>query len=383
MFQSVGAFNHTLTNIGLDLTGRNYAAATIPVKILFLVPYPLDEAPSQRFRFELFFQLLQDRQFQFTSRSFLESRSWKKLYDGHLLIRAWQFLFNLARRCRHVISAREYDIVFIHRELAPVGPPVFEWFIAKILRKKIIYDFDDAIWLPDPNETNRLWQVIKWKAKVRQICRWSWKVSAGNSYLAAYAQNYCSSVHIIPTVVNTRRHTPAGIVGNEPVKIGWTGTHTTLPYLTPLIPVLAAIEKNYSIHLIIIANLPPSIPINYQFIKWSKATEVTDLQKMDIGLMPLTDDQWSQGKCGFKAIQYGAIGIPSLVSPVGVNKEVVIDRETGIHCHTPQEWYDGLVQLIESESARKTIGEAARAHIVKRYSVQAIEEVFVSLFTSP
>lgn len=272
------------------------------------------------------------------------------------------------------------DIIFIHRELTPLGPPIFEFIITKVLRKKIIYDFDDAIWLPDPNETNGLLRFIKWKSKVRRICQWSWKISAGNEYLANYARQYCDQVEVIPTVVDTNYHIPA-VREKDQLTIGWTGSHTTLQYLNPLVPTLNELCSNHNLKFAVIANKDPKLPVaGFEFIPWDQSNEVADLQKFDIGIMPLTDDIWSQGKCGFKAIQYGASGIPSLVSPVGVNTEVVKNEVTGYWCNSTDEWKSRLEQLIESAGLRKQMGEAGRAHIEANYSVNSIQEKFLSLF---
>ena len=132
-----------------------------------------------------------------------------------------------------------------------------------------------------------------------------------------------------------------------------------------------------------IANKNPELPINgFEFITWTQSSEVSDLQKFDIGIMPLTDDIWSKGKCGFKAIQYGASGIPALVSPVGVNTEVVKDELTGFLCNNTEDWKTRLEELILDESKRQKMGAAGRKHIEANYSVNAIRDKFLSLFES-
>ncbi len=338
---------------------------------------------------------------------FLTHQSWKSLYCGNQIQRLLGIVNGFMSRIGHVVGASRYDLVFIHRELSPLGPPIFEWLIAKVLRKKIIYDFDDAIWLPDPNETNKLWQILKWKSKVKWICRWSWKVSAGNEYLADFARQFCDQVEVIPTVVDTNIHRPAddrsfagapsaskslpaaklndggeGDPGINPgITIGWTGSHTTLQYLHPLLPLLKELDDRYNIHFLVIANKDPQFDLrNYRFVKWSREREVEDLQAMDIGIMPLTDDLWSRGKCGFKAIQYSAAGIPAVVSAVGVNSKVVIHGKTGFVCRREEDWRQYLMQLIESQELRTELGENGREHIRKHYSVDSTKDKFLGLF---
>lgn len=323
---------------------------------------------------------MQEKGWQVNAYSFLSMNGWKNIYQGGIIARLWSILSGFFRRIFHLLLVPANDIIFIHRELTPLGPPIFEWIVAKILRKKIIYDFDDAIWLPDPNENNALIRMIKWKSKVRKICEWSWKVSAGNEYLANYARQYCDQVEVIPTVVDTNYHRPTSEKHHK-ITIGWTGSHSTLQYLTPLVPTMDELCKKHNIKFIVIANKNPSLPITgFEFVPWNQSTEVSDLHKFDIGIMPLTDDIWSQGKCGFKAIQYGASGIPALVSPVGVNTEVVKDGLTGFLCTTIEDWKYHLQELILDESKRQKMGQAGRKHIEAHYSVHAIREKFLQLF---
>ena len=321
--------------------------------------------------------------FEWSQASFYDDRTWKELYKKKGSTRHFIGIVKLyALRALVVSKVRAYDFVFLHREMAPLGPPLLEWFLAKILRKKIIYDFDDAIWLPDPNETNRLWRFLKWKSKVKWICRWSWKVSVGNEFLASYARKYNSHVFILPTVIDKDFHVPASSSSpSELVKLGWTGSHSTLTYLDLLFPILQKVNKQLPFEMVVIANHNPQLDLeNYTFVPWKKETEIQDLQQIEIGLMPLSDDDWSKGKCGFKAIQYGALAIPALVSPVGVNTQVVIHEKTGFHCKDEGDWEEFLIDLISDQNLRHRLGKNGRKHIEQHYSSKAIESEFLSLF---
>lgn len=345
--------------------------------ILFVTNYPLNTAPGSRFRYELF---LKDLEGSYTLSPTLTHADFARLYTSSSIQKALIFIRGFFRRLASLRQVFRHEIIFVFRESYFLGPPLFEFIIAKIFRKKIIYDFDDAIWLPDPNETNPLLRFIKWKSKVRQICRWSWKVSAGNEYLADFAGQYCDSVVVIPTVVNTDYHVPAAQKKNK-ITIGWTGSHTTLQYLNPLVPTLDRLCKKHDINFAVIANKDPELPITgFKFISWNQSREVSDLQQFNVGIMPLTDDIWSQGKCGFKAIQYGASGIPSIVSPVGVNKKVVQNEVTGFWCETSEEWESRLEELILSDDLRNQMGASGRKHIEEHYSVNSIREKFLGLF---
>ncbi|MEQ8712659.1 MAG: glycosyltransferase family 4 protein [Cyclobacteriaceae bacterium] len=356
------------------------------MNILFLTPYPKGSAPSQRFRFELFFEALRAKGWSYQVKSFWDEKTWHKLYEGGSnWIKTIGLIKGFGRRKWLMLNLKGYDIIFIHREAAPIGPPVFEWFIAQVLKKKIVYDFDDAIWLPNTSDHNSMAGRLKWHSKVGAICRWSWKVSVGNEYLADYAGQYCEHVAITPTVVNTSVHISTinshlSTPNSQPV-LGWTGSHSTLKYLNSLLPMLQRLEQSLAFTFVVIADKDPLLSLkHYRFIKWSKDQEIDDLNELDIGLMPLEDDQWSKGKCGFKAIQYGAVGIPALVSPVGVNQVIVEHGVTGFHCSTDKDWETAISTLIANQELRLKMGQAGRKRIIKHYSVESEKERFLALF---
>jgi glycosyltransferase involved in cell wall biosynthesis len=315
---------------------------------------------------------------------FLDERTWKLLYrPGRVPAKVAGILRGYVRRLSLLWELRSSDYVFIHREASPLGPPVFEWFIAKVLRKKIIYDFDDAIWLPNTSVQNRWAARLKWHDKVRWICKWAYKVSCGNAYLADYARQYNPNVRVLPTVVDTEgTHYPRQKAPSTSVTIGWTGSHSTLPYLQPLIPILQQLEREFDMEFIVIANQQPEFALSgLRYVPWNKETEIEDLAQIDIGLMPLPDDQWAKGKCGFKAIQYQAIGIPAVASRVGVNADIILDGESGFLADTPEEWLGALRTLIGNKALRQEMGGKGRQHIQANYSVSATRQQFLQLFS--
>ncbi|MFY8035781.1 MAG: glycosyltransferase family 1 protein, partial [Cyclobacteriaceae bacterium] len=170
------------------------------MKILFLVPYPLKESPSQRFRFEQYFEILSCAGFSFTVQSFLSSHNWQVFYTAHNLFAKLSAIFvGLGKRLFILYKVRAYEFVFIHRETTPLGPPLFEWLIACVFRKKTIYDFDDAIWLTDKIDESKAEKLLRWRSKVELICKWSYRVSCGNVYLAEYAKRFNPNVIVNPT----------------------------------------------------------------------------------------------------------------------------------------------------------------------------------------
>ncbi len=369
---------------------QNFAkvSATLPqvtMKILFLTPYPLQVAPSQRFRFEQYFTFLQEKGFNLSHSSFLKSHNWQVFYKSGNLINKLFALFNgVFIRIIDVYRASTADFIFIHRELMPIGPPVFEWILAKVLQKKIIYDFDDAIWLTDKTDESQLEKLLRWRSKVGLICKWSHKISVGNSYLAKYAQKFTKQVFINPTTLDTSLHHPLNneLKSEKEITIGWTGSRSTLKYLKEIEPVLIEIEDKFQqISYIIIADERPNLNLKrLKYIPWKKQTEIEDLNQIDIGIMPLPSDPWTQGKCGFKALQYFALGKPAVVSPVAINKEIVIPDVNGYWASSQQEWVDALTTLVKNEKLRDEFGAKGVETIQKKFSVQANQQNFLSFF---
>lgn len=351
--------------------------------IFFIVPYPQGEAPSQRFRFEQYIPYLEENGFKVEIHPFLNETTWKNLYSsGNFGKKIFGILGSFLRRFKLLFKLRRADHIFIHREAAQVGPPIIEWIIAKILRRKYIYDFDDAIWLPNYSETNARFHRLKSYWKVNYCMKWASKITAGNEYLASYARQFNSNVHIIPTTIDTENH--HNLISNQTTEnpiIGWTGTHTTMHYLDELIPVLEDLEKNYSFTFLVISNEEPTYALkSLQFIKWSKETEIEDLSKMNIGVMPLQHDIWSEGKCGFKGLQYMALEIATILSPVGVNTSIVQDGVNGFLVGSQQEWKEKLILLLENNELRMRLAKAGKQTVEERYSVNANREKYLLLF---
>lgn len=354
-------------------------------KILILCPYPLYGVPSQRFRFEQYLSQLREKRFRVVVKPFFTERAYAAFYhSGRLIPKISAISQSYIRRYLLFLHIAQADFVFIHRETTPAGPPFFEWLLAKVLGRKIIYDFDDAIWLTDLQNESWLARTLRWRNKVGAICQWSYKVSCGNAYLADYARRFNPRVIVNPTTIDSSHHRPVEEKFStvREVTIGWTGSHSTLKYLDAVIPTLQLLEKKYSqIRILIIADKDPALPLsNVTFQQWQRETEINDLARIDIGIMPLPDDPWTRGKCGFKALQYMAMEIPALVSPVGVNREIVQDGVQGYWCSTDAEWCARLEELILDPEKRLSMGKQGRKRVIDSYSVNSNADNFLSLF---
>lgn len=352
-------------------------------RILFITPYPFGAAPSQRFRFEQYFGALQEAGYSIRQEPFWSERAWKILYRKGNFFRKFLSLGKaILKRYLLLFSAGRYDFIFIHREFSPVGLPLAVWIMARLMGKKIIFDFDDAIWIPNVSESNRLFRFLKVYSNTRRIIRLSYNVSCGNEYLRNFALQYNPRAFYNPTTIDTEHHHNRIRQLPEVFTIGWTGSHSTIQYLEEVIPVIARLEQQYPIRFHVISDRVPPWKLNcLQFIPWQKDTEVDELLKFSAGLMPLRHDPWSEGKCGFKALQYMALGIPALVSPVGVNTTIVDHGINGYYCRSEEEWEQMLRQLIENRHLLETLSAATRDKIVSAYSVHSNRANFINLFT--
>lgn len=352
------------------------------MKIAIVCPYPLHKAPSQRFRFEQYLSHWKEGQHTIDAFPFLSETSWSFFYHtGKPIQKVGALLKGFFKRLGLLFKIYQFDLIFIHREASPIGPPVFEWLVAKVFRKKIIFDFDDAIWLPNYSKQHAKFQFLKWYGKVKYIVRWAHKVSVGNQFLATYALQYNENVEVIPTTIDTSFHRFFNTHAHSTkFVIGWTGTHTTMFYLHQITPVLDELSKHHDFIFRVISNVQPDFHIpNLEYVPWKKESEIADLCQFDIGIMPLEDDDWAKGKCGFKALQYMALSIPTVASAVGVNAEIIRSGFNGFLATSRQEWLACLRSLIEDQALRHNMGEMGLATVETFYSVEANKDKYTNL----
>jgi glycosyltransferase involved in cell wall biosynthesis len=355
------------------------------MKILFLIPYPQGKFASQRFRFEQYLDLLITAGIAYEIHPFYNSRYENVYLESGKRNLAITLLFTgILGRIKILFRVRNFDFVFIHREACPLGPPLIEFIIGRVFRKKIIYDFDDAIWSTDRLHEPWLFRFLKWRSKVTSICRWAYKISCSNDYLAAYAKQYNTNVSIIPSTIDTDGHhvRSASNQDTSRITVGWTGSHSTTKYLDLIAPVMQRLEAQIpSMRFIVISDRKPVVKLrSMEFVPWNQKTEIQDLQRIDIGIMPLPDDPWTRGKGGFKILQYLALEIPAVASNVGVNKELIQEGCTGFLCTSEDEWLSALKELIQNPKLREQFGKRGREFVEQNYSVASVKSKFLRLF---
>ncbi len=357
---------------------------TTKKRIAILCPYPHDTAPGQRFRYEQYLDFLAENGYQYSIFPFLDKKTNEILYQkGKTLPKIIGVLKAFSKRLLLLFKLQSYDFVFVYREAALIGPPILEWVITKVLGKKMIVDFDDAIWIPRTVSKNPLIAWLRNHQKTAKLCTWAHKVSCGNEFLSQFARQYNQNVVYIPTTIdllrqhNRRKQHQA----KKTIVIGWTGSVTTMVYLPKMYPILQQLSQQYVLEFHIISNAAPETNLPFiKFIPWNRTNEIDALLVFDIGIMPMDDTIWEQGKCGFKALQYMAVGIPAVVSPVGVNADIVEDGVNGFWASNSEEWLQKLHLLIESVELRQQLGEAGHQTVKQKYSVRAQQKAYLELF---
>lgn len=341
--------------------------------------------PSSRFRMRQYVPDLKKAGIQvhdyyrkFSTETSVPANSKKRIRDSYLSI--FKALLhestNIVYRLRQTIASNQYDAVWLSRQLI-VGYPSFE----ALIRRPLIYDIDDAIYL---NGKLANFQFMASAKKAHAIV-------AGNAFLADVASEYCKKVHIIPTAVDISRWKPKPSNeqninrGIEDFIIGWSGTSTSFKYFLPLEKTIKRFLLDFpSAKFLIMADrfpfelkeLSPYIIFNC----WTSENEVTFIQSLDVGLMPIADDMWSKGKCAYKSLLYSACGIPVIITPVGVNKDVLHQADIGFGPNNTTEWYDALKTLFTDRLLGKKLGNNGVGLVGKNYSLSACAPKIIKIF---
>jgi len=355
-------------------------------RVLIITTHRKDRAPGQRFRFEQYLNYLNENGFE-VKLSFILDENTDEIFfsSGNPIRKGLIFIRTFIKRINEARSNQHWDIVFIFREAHMFGSIFIEklWKI-KHPKTKFVFDFDDSIWLKDVSEANKYFSWLKNPAKTAKIIGLADLVFAGNQFLAEYASKYNNNVKIIPTTIDTNEY--VRIVDKTKTKkicIGWSGSITTIKHFEYALPFLAKLKQKYDdgIYFKVIGDgnyIHESLGIHG--VPWNKECEIKELSEIDIGIMPLPNDEWAQGKCGLKGLQYMALEIPTIMSPVGVNTEIINDGLNGYLANTIDEWVEKLSLLINSSELRERIGKEARQTVMERFSVESQKSMYLNYF---
>jgi glycosyltransferase involved in cell wall biosynthesis len=346
------------------------------MRVLGLATYPV-EAAATRFRMIQFIEPLAEQGIELSVYPFLDSRLHGSLYNRSQWPRtAAGLALASVRRVRELWRARKADVVFVQREAMMIGPPVMEWLVTNLHHCPMVLDLDDATYVSYKSPTyGRLGSMLKWFSKTNDLIRWSRLVTCGNREIAAYVKSKGREAVIIPTVVDTRQFQPLAErrVTDVPI-IGWIGTHSTFPYVKSIFPVLERLARDYRFRLRLVGTGEDNVTIpgvEVENLPWKLNREIADFQSLDIGIYPIVEDNWSVGKSCFKAVQYMAVGVPFVVSPVGACQDIAETNETHFVARTEDDWYTHLSRLLSDESLRHRLGLRGRAFAVQHYSIDA------------
>jgi glycosyltransferase involved in cell wall biosynthesis len=285
------------------------------------------------------------------------------------LIRAFDAIFSSFQLVRFTVLAFFYDIIFIQKVLIP---NFILKFLAKIFKKQIVFDFDDAIY-----------DHLKFYKKRRfhqQLPLYNLLVIE-NTFTKEYVSKFTNSnIFIITGPIDCKRYYTHCSVKKGEVIVGWIGSPATQKYLTMLDGVFERLSRSYK-NLTFEFIGAQKMDFNAERLRqkqWSLDAEVGDLQNFDIGIMPLPDNEWTRGKGGYKLLQYMAVGIPCVASPVGINKELIRDGENGFLATTEKEWYEKISLLIENPELRRDMGIKGRSYVVENYSFEVAAPKLIS-----
>ena len=342
------------------------------LRVLVLASKAAGTAPAQRYRFEQWAPWLErEHGVSLDLHPFESPTLTRILYEpGHLASKAAWVAYDFARRFKAILAARSYHGVLIVREAALIGPAIYERLFAWT-GKPILFDFDDAIWMQQP-EHKSLVSLLRFQRKTKAICRLATAVTAGNPFLAAFARKYNSSVSIVPSTIDLDDYPLIPEAADKrKFIVCWTGSATTLVHFEQARTALEQVAARIPLVVKIICSKPPERPIGgaeMRFVRWSAEREAEEVGDCHVGIMPLPDNEFSRGKCGMKALQYMATGRPVVVSPVGVNTDIVREGENGYLAATDEEWVEALMTLAASAELRARLGSAGRQRVERDYS---------------
>jgi glycosyltransferase involved in cell wall biosynthesis len=354
------------------------------MKVLALASYPI-EAASTRYRVSQFIEPLAEQGISMLVRPFLDSRLHASLYSRTQWRRtSLGLLLAVLRRIKELWQARDVDVLFVQREAMILGPPMVEWLAMRLGRCPMVLDLDDATYVSYLSPTyGRMASALKWFSKTDDLIRWAKIVTCGNRAIAEYVRAKDKEAVIIPTVVDTDRFRPRELRVEEVPVIGWVGTHSTYQYLTSIFPALQRLSREHRFRLKVVGAGQEQIQlpgVEVENLDWVLEREISDFQSFDIGLYPIVEDDWSVGKSGFKSIQYMAVGVPFVATPVGASADIGQANVTHFFAQTEDEWCVALKKLLTDDELRLRMGAAGRQHVVEHYTVAKQAEALGNVF---
>lgn len=353
-------------------------------KILFLTPYPFGCAPSQRLKFEQYYQALEEQGIQVTVSAFISARLWRILYRrGYWVQKTLLAAWGILRRFWDFARAGRFDAVYLHLWACPLGPP---WFEEGLSRRGIpfVYDIDDLVYLPQASQANPFMRRFRNAEHVARVMRAAREVIVCTEYLRQFALRYNPRTIKISSTINTELYQPRSHCGQpQRMTLGWSGSLSTSRYLHLLDPVLQELSRRFKIRLLVIGDPEFRVDgVDVEARPWELQRETVDLGEMDIGLYPLPREEWVLGKSGLKALQYMGMGVPVIASSIGAACEFIRDGDNGFLAGSSEEWTQRLSGLIRDPQLRGKMGQAGRATVEAFFSVKVNAPTYVKVIRS-
>ena len=353
-------------------------------RILIICPYPKGWAAGQRLKYEQYISHWEKNGCEVTISSFFDLNTWKILYlKNNYLKKIIGTIRGYFKRIRDIKHAAKYDVVYVFLWVAPLGKFFFERALLK-KAKKVIYDFDDSIFL---DSKNWFQNILRSPKKFEHLITNSYHVILSSPFNLDRCKqmNLNNSVSYIPCSLNTERFKPVkkSTLSNKKIVLGWTGTFSSIPYLNSMRNILIQLKKERDFKLLLITNFAYEFPeMDLEVIEWKKESEILDLNKIDIGLYPIHMDEWSLGKGGLKMMQYMAIGVPGVATDYGTAQHLIDHGSNGYLVSTDQEWVDVLKLLIDNNELRSEVGNQALHDLEKNYSYNAIKDLYLNILNA-
>lgn len=352
--------------------------------MLVICPHPEGLAPGQRLKYEQYFRHFEEAGVEVIVKPFESMGFWNvKFKKGYGAIAAKVFWTIIAyiQRFFLLFSIPRYDVVYVFLWVTPFGPPIFEWFTAK-LAKRMIYDIDDLIFLKNTSYDSKLVDALKGKNKPKFLMKHADHVITCTPFLTEYALQFNPDTTDISSTINTdlyRQKTDYSLREGKLV-LGWSGSKSTAKYLRLLEPVFAELKKQIDFKIVMMGDADFTLPgYEVEAMDWREEIETKTINRFDIGLYPLPNEQWVYGKSGLKALQYMATGVPTVATAIGANYRVMETGVSGFLVETPEQWIERILQLAKDEQLRRYIGTNAHERVEKSYSVRANAPVYVGI----
>lgn len=355
------------------------------MRVLVLTPYPYGTTAGPRSSFELWERVLADAGIALEYAVFETDKLHRIIYEpGRVAAKVSEMARSYIEFVPKARRARDFDAVLINREATLIGPALIERWVAR-QGVPLIYHLDDPLYIPYRSPSNGALSYLKCFGKVGTLCKIS-KVVVGNSPShVAFARSHNRNVWEIPSVVDADLYTgwTPSAPGNGRTAIGWSGSPSTVANLQVVREPLRQVSQRPDIDVVLIGARDFGVPdVPHTAIEWRAESEVKDLQNLEVGLVPVPLTPWTPHKFYLKLVQYMALGIPPVATPLGSNPILIENGETGFLANDAASWRRAILRLVEDYELRERMGKAAAEVAHERYTLQANAEKIVAAFRS-